>query len=140
MPARLILFTPPILLTAEKIPSLFEPLKKQEIPENLPYTEKAFSPGTYELPIPSSANYTLTVEADGSGVLQRTMAELGADYRTIGQRGEKEQTFLATGETQMVETYPFEPETRETLLTFVIGSPEGLQLHGVFLHTPEVSS
>ncbi len=139
MPARLILFTNPILLTYENIQPLAVVLKEQKIPEGLSYTEHTFGPGTYELPIPSSANYTLTVAADGSGVLQRTMASLGETYGTFPATKGKE-LFLATEEKQRVETYPFGPETRETLLTIAIGSPEGLRLHAVFLHTPEVSS
>lgn len=139
MPARLILFTDPILLTGENTKLFLAALEDQQIPESFPFTEQTFDPGTYELPIPSSTNYTLTIGADGRGMLQRTMAAPGEKYGTFTRGRKEERFFVATEEKQKVETYPFGPETHATI-PIAVGSKEGARLHAVFLHTPDQPS
>lgn len=102
-------------------------------------TQEVFRPGsTYQLLIEgSSADYTLMLSDNGTGLFQRTVGRPGSKYLSyIGREG---QVRLATipenkgGQDTQIFQLQYEP----FVMPIIVGTPQGVRLRGIFLYTPD---
>lgn len=94
-----------------------------------------YAPGqTHDIKIPgSSANYTLALNPDGKGELQRTMAKNGALYASV--RSERE----TPGVTLEIISNKIEIDNLEDepfFMPIFVGTEEGPVLQAVFFYMP----
>lgn len=85
----------------------------------------------------SSVNYTLSLNPDGTGMIQRTMSSPGSQHMTVNP-GNREAVLTSIPqkegggkpEIHILSNEPF-------ALPVVVGTPDGFRLRGIFLYGPE---
>lgn len=101
-------------------------------------TQEVFQPGsTYQLLIEgSSADYTLMLSDNGTGLFQRTVGRPGSKYLSYIGR-ESQVRIAAVPEKGGQDTQIFQLQDEPFVMPIIVGTPLGARLRGIFLYTPD---
>lgn len=85
----------------------------------------------------STVDYTLSLNSDGTGMIQRTMSSPGSQHITVSPRERESVLTLVSlekgGQQAEIHLLTVEPFA----LPVVVGTPDGFRLRGIFLYDPK---